>query len=399
MDGQKEQFTPLPADAGPQDLEDALRRLHKAVETMQLGVTITDIHGKIVYTNSADARLHGYAVDELIGQDVSVFCMPGYRRSLSPKQLRSMKSWRRESMNVRKDGTLVPVSLMSDVVLDAGDEPIGVVTTCEDLTGAKLAEAERERLQIQVQQSRKLESLAALAGGVAHDYNDLLTVILANASLITGELDAEASPVLDKVIEMQNAALRMSELTNQLLAYSGHGQRKTTTVAVNVVVKDLVHFIEVATPSNVTLRYDTGEDVPAITADPVQLQQVLRHLVTNASEAIGEEGGVITIHTGTKWLDREYLATTFLGDDAPQGYYVFLEVVDTGEGMGPATKARIFDPFFTTKFTGRGLGLAAVIGIVRSHHGVIRIDSATHQGTCITAFFPVDGPQETDPAV
>jgi signal transduction histidine kinase len=98
-------------------------------------------------------------------------------------------------------------------------------------------------------------------------------------------------------------------------------------------------------------------------------------------------------------LDREYLATTFLGDDAPQGYYVFLEVVDTGEGMGPATKARIFDPFFTTKFTGRGLGLAAVIGIVRSHHGVIRIDSATHQGTCITAFFPVDGPQETDPAV
>jgi PAS domain S-box-containing protein len=394
MNDQQERFTPLPPDAGPRDLEDALRRLHKAVETMQLGVTITDIAGKIVYTNSAEARMHGYTVEELIGKDVSVFCMPGYRRSLSAQQLRSMKSWRRESMNVRKDGTLVPVALMSDVVLDAQDQPIGVVTTSEDLSDAKLAEAERERLQVQVQQSRKLESLAMLAGGVAHDYNNLLTVILANSSLIMGELSAEASPILDKVMGIQNAAMRMSELNTQLLAYSGHGQRKTTTVAVNDVVKALVHFIEVSKPNTVTLRYDMGEDLPAITADPVQLQQVIRHLVTNATEAIGEEGGVITIHTGRKWLDRDYLATTFLGDDAPQGDYVFLEVVDTGVGMDANTKAKIFDPFFTTKFTGRGLGLAAVIGIVRSHHGVIRIDSATHQGTCITTFFPEDTPAE-----
>jgi PAS domain S-box-containing protein len=394
MNDQQERFTPLPSDAGPRDLEDALRRLHKAVETMQLGVTITDINGKIVYTNSAEARMHGYMVEELIGKDVSVFCMPGYRRSLSAKQLRSMKSWRRESMNVRKDGTLVPVALMSDVVLDAEGQPIGVVTTSEDLTDAKLAEAERERLQVQVQQSRKLESLAVLAGGVAHDYNNLLTAILANASLIMGEFGAEASPILDKVIGIQNAAMRMSELNNQLLAYSGHGQRKTTTVAVNDIVKSLVHFIEVSKPAHVTLRYDMGEDLPAITADPVQLQQVIRHLITNATEALGEEGGVITIRTGSKWLDRDYLATTFLGDDAPQGDYVFLEVVDTGVGMDPNTKARIFDPFFTTKFTGRGLGLAAVIGTVRSHHGVIRIDSATHQGTCITTFFPEDKPAE-----
>jgi PAS domain S-box-containing protein len=112
---------------------------------MQLGVTITDIAGKIVYTNSAEARIHGCTVDELIGRDVSVFCLPGYRRSLSSEQLRRMKSWRRESMNVRKDGTLLPVALMSDVVLDARDQPIGVVTTCEDLTEAKRAAAERER--------------------------------------------------------------------------------------------------------------------------------------------------------------------------------------------------------------------------------------------------------------
>jgi PAS domain S-box-containing protein len=394
MNDQKDRFIPLRADAGPLDLEDALRHLHKAVETMQLGVTITDINGKIVYSNSADARMHGYTVEELIGKDVSVFCMPGYRRSLHPAQLRSMKSWRRESMNVRKDGTLLPVSLMSDVVLDAEDKPIGVVTTCEDLTNVKLAEAERERLQIQVQQSRKLESLAVLASGVAHDFNNLLSVISANASLILSELPAEASPVLNKVLGMQNAALRMSELTGQLLAYSGQGQRKTVTVDFNDVVKELVHFIEVSKASHVTLRYDLSENIPTVTADPVQLQQVIRHLITNASEAVGDEGGVVTIRTGSKWLDRDYLATTFLGDDAPQGNYVFLEVVDTGVGMDPETKAKIFDPFFTTKFTGRGLGLAAVIGIVRSHGGVIRIDSATHQGTCITTFFPEDRPAQ-----
>ncbi len=226
-------------------LEEALRRLQKAVETMQLGVTITDINGKIVYTNSADARMHGYTVEELIGRDVSVFCLPGYRRSLTPERLRDMKSWRRESMNVRKDGTLLPVALMSDVVSNASEEPVGVVTTCEDLTEAKRAEAERQRLEIQVRRSQKLESLSVLAGGLAHDFNNLLTGILGNASLLIGELPAGASTQLDKVVEMQQAAERLSDLTNQLLAYSGNGERVTEPVNVNGIVKDLMHVLEV----------------------------------------------------------------------------------------------------------------------------------------------------------
>ncbi len=374
--------------AGPGHVEDALRRLEKAVETMQLGVTITDIAGKIVYTNSAEARIHGYTVDELIGRDVSVFCLSGYRRSLSSEELRRMKSWRRESMNVRKDGTLLPVALMSDVVLDARDQPIGVVTTCEDLTEAKRAEAERERLQVRIQQSQKLESLAVLAGGVAHDFNNVLTGILGYASLVLSELPPQASHVLDKVAEIQNGALRLAQLTNQLLAFSGHGRYKTEPVNVNDIVQELIHLIEVSQGRHVALQYELGSELPVIAADPVQLRQVIRHIVTNASEAIGEDGGVITIRTGTKWATREYLATTYLGDDAPQGRYVFLEVKDTGCGMDPETKARIFDPFFTTKFTGSGLGLAAVMGIVRAHGGVIRVESVPDQGTSVLTLFP-----------
>ena len=390
MSDQEKKALQAHVEPGPGHLEDALRRLEKAVETMQLGVTITDIAGKIVYTNSAEARIHGYTVDELVGRDVSVFCLPGYRRSLSSEQVRRMKSWRRESMNVRKDGTLLPVALMSDVVLDARDQPIGVVTTCEDLTEAKRAEAERERLQVRIQQSQKLESLAVLAGGVAYDFNKVLTSILGHASLVLSELPPQASHVLDKVVEIQSGALRLAQLTNQLLAFSGHGRYKTEPVNVNDIVKELIHLIEVSQGRHVRLQYELGSDLPVIVADPVQIRQVFRHLVTNASEAIGEDEGVITIRTGTKWASREYLATTYLGDDAPQGEYVFLEVEDTGCGMDPETRTRIFDPFFTTKFTGhgRGLGLAAVMGIVRGHGGVIRVDSVPDQGTCVLTLFP-----------
>ena len=243
-------------------------------------------------------------------------------------------------------------------------------------------------MRVRIQQSQKLDSLAVLAGGVAHDFNNVLTGILGYASLVLSELPPQASHVSDKVAEIQNGALRLAELTNHLLAFSGHGCYKTEPVNVNDIVKELIHRIEVSQGRHVRLQYELGSELPVIIADPAQLQQVIQHLVTNASEAIGEDEGVIRIRTGTKWASREYLATTYLGDDAPQGRYVFLEVKDTGCGMDPETKAKIFDPFFTTKFTGRGLSLAAVMGIVRAHGGVIRVDSVPDQGTSVLTLFP-----------
>lgn len=369
-------------------MQQTLLRLQKAVETMQLGVTITDIAGKIVYTNTADARMHGYSVDELIGEDVSVFCLPGYRRSLSPGQLGRMKSWQRESMNVRKDGSLFPVSLMSDVVQDGNGNPLGIVTTCEDLTESKRTEAQRERLEVQVRQSQKLESLGVLAGGVAYDLSTVLHGILHNARLVLSNVPPELTTLHEHAAALERDAIRLSDLTNKLLAYSGDPEVETEPLDLNDVVLDMVHVIEVSKAANVDLRYDLGTDLPLIAGDATKLRQLINHVTMNASEAIGDADGVMTVRTGMRWTNRSYLAGTYLAQEAEPGKYVYLEVSDNGCGMDKDTKARVFDPFFTTKGAGRGLGLAAAMGVVRGHKGVIRIETFPERGTSFVVLLP-----------
>ncbi|MCZ6917992.1 MAG: PAS domain S-box protein [Gemmatimonadetes bacterium] len=395
----KERTRPRQQDA--RQVQETLLRLQKAVETMQLGVTITDITGKIVYTNTADARMHGHAVDELVGEDVSIFCLPGYRRSLSAGQLGRMKSWQRESMNVRKDGSLFPVSLMSDVVQDAHGRPLGIVTTCEDLTESKRTEAQRERLEVQVRQSQKLESLGVLAGGVAHDLSHVLQGILGNARLVLSNVPPEATTLHEHAAALERDAIKLSDLTNQLLAYSGDTEVETAPLDLNDVVLDMVHVIEVSKAANVELRYDLGTDLPMIDADATKFRQLINHLTMNASEAIGDANGIMTVRTGVRWANRSYLAGTYLSQDVSPGRYVYLEVLDNGCGMDRETKARVFDPFFTTKAAGRGLGLAAAMGIVRGHKGVIRIDTFPERGTSFLVLIPAiedpaDGPATHD---
>ena len=369
-------------------MQQTLLRLQKAVETMQLGVTITDIAGKIVYTNTADARMHGYATDELIGEDVSIFCLPGYRRSLSPNQLGRMQSWQRESMNVRKDGSLFPVSLMSDVVQDGNGDPLGIVTTCEDLTESKRTEAQRERLEVQVRQSQKLESLGVLAGGVAYDLNTVLQGILRNARLVLSNVPPESATLHEHAAALERDAIRLSDLTNKLLAFSGDAEVETEPLDLNDVVLDMVHVIEVSKAANVELRYDLGTDLPMIDGDATKLRQLINHITMNASEAIGDTEGIMTVRTGMRWTNRSYLAGTYLSQDASPGRYVYLEVSDNGCGMDKDTKARVFDPFFTTKSAGRGLGLAAAMGVVRGHKGVIRIETFPERGTTFVVLLP-----------
>ncbi len=268
-----------------------------------------------------------------------------------------------------------------------GGKP-AVQTVLRDLTEARRAEEERKALERKVLETQRLESLGVLAGGVAHDFNNLLVAIMGNAGLAM--MQAGAEPELQACLrEIETAAERAAELARQMLAYSGRGRIAIAPVKLNDLVEEMGHLLAVSLPNNVTLRYNLAADLPTTDADATQLRQIVMNLVINAGEAMSDGDGAIGVETGVMVATADYLARSHLSPDLPAGEYVYLEVRDTGPGMDEKTLARIFDPFFTTKFTGRGLGLAAVLGIVRAHKGAIRIDTAPGQGTAFRLLLPV----------
>lgn len=256
-----------------------------------------------------------------------------------------------------------------------------------ELTERVRIEAERLALERKLLETQKLESLGVLAGGIAHDFNNLLAVILGNAGLALMEL-APGSPSRESIMLIELAAQRAADLTRQMLAYAGKGVVVVQRLNLNAIVTEMTHLLDVSIAKNVVLHYQLAPDLPAIEADTAQMRQIVMNLVINAAEAIGSHSGVVTLSTGSLWADHAYLQATHLAAQLSEGCYVYLEVSDTGSGMDAATQAKIFDPFFTTKFTGRGLGLAAVLGIVRRHQGAVKVSSEPGAGTIMTCLFP-----------
>lgn len=279
------------------------------------------------------------------------------------------------------------------------DEDTGKANRLEglvvDVTEAKQREEEHKKLQAQMQQAQKLESLGVLTGGIAHDFNNLLTGILGNADLALSEL-AEAAPTRRYVEQIEAASRRAADLCRQMLAYSGHGKFDIKFTDITQLVKDMSHLLDVSTSKKAVIRYHFGADLPPIAVDAAQVRQIVVNLVSNASDAIGDESGVITVSTGAVQCSRTYLSEAYLDDDLPEGGYVYVEVTDTGSGMDPQTRARLFEPFFTTKFAGRGLGLAAVLGIVRGHRGALKIRSELGKGSSFKVLFPA-APAQAEP--
>ncbi|NTV52307.1 MAG: response regulator [Candidatus Firestonebacteria bacterium] len=261
------------------------------------------------------------------------------------------------------------------------------VLVFRDIHERRKAAEEHKAMELRVQQAQKLESLGVLAGGIAHDFNNLLMTILGNSSLAL--LDLPSSAAARKSIEqIETAAIRAAGLANQLLTYSGKNRFILQSVRISQLVEEMVQLLQVSISKKVVLQYRLEQDLPPAELEPTQIRQVIMNLVTNASEAIGEHEGLIIVKTGTMEADRDFLDSCYLGDQLLPGPYIFLEVSDNGCGLDPETQAKIFDPFFTTKFAGRGLGLAAVLGIMRSHRGAVQVASLPGQPTRFKIFLP-----------
>jgi CheY-like chemotaxis protein len=239
---------------------------------------------------------------------------------------------------------------------------------------------------------QKLESLGVLAGGIAHDFNNLLHVVLGNADIALSRLPARSS-ARRPLEEVVRATVRAADLTRQMLAYSGKGAFVVRHLDLSTEVREMATLLQTAISKQASLVWELASDLPAVNADPTQIRQIVMNLITNASDALRDTSGTITLRTGV--LQPDHLNDAGLGapvlDAEPVGpaaTYVFLEVTDTGAGMTPDTLQRIFDPFFSTKYSGRGLGLAAVMGIVQSHRGLIRIRTEPGQGTSFRVLLP-----------
>ena len=264
---------------------------------------------------------------------------------------------------------------------------VGAIETIRDVTYFKQAEQA-------LRQAQKLESLGVLAGGIAHDFNNLLTAILGNLNLAQAKA-SRTSPVLPHLEAAEKIVMKSSDLTRQMLAYSGKGRFVVRQHDLNEVVQEMAHLLQVSISKKVVLRLCLADGMPAIEADSAQIQQVIMNLVTNASEAVGEREGLIRIATGVEELDAAYIARTFLSQSLSPGRYVTLEVSDTGCGITPEVMERIFDPFFSTKASGRGLGLSAMLGILRGHGAGYKVYSEVGRGTTFKVFFPASAAVQT----
>ena len=290
-------------------------------------------------------------------------------------------------------------------VLDDESAIVGLAVYLKDITEQRHAELELERYRghleevldqrtseltvahAQLMHAQKMESLGVLAGGIAHDFNNLLAVILARAELCFREL-SEQSVAHDHVSIIRETAFQARMLTKQLLGYAGKGKFVVEPLGVDSVVLDLMPLLRASISTEIRLEFEPGAASSAVQGDETQLRQVLLNLVTNAAEAIGPAVGQIMIRTGIGEMSAATVQGAYFSGAPMTGPYVYLEVEDTGAGISPNHRAKLFDPFFTTKFTGRGLGLAAVLGIVKGHHGTILVDSSPGRGSRFRVLLP-----------
>ena len=381
-------------------IEESLRASEEKYRTMAESISdvvwMTDIEGYVSYCNRATERVLGYTPGELAGVHM--------RQILTESAFDRARATIRESLDqlsqgersndppqeydhVHKDGTIVPCEVVSRLIFDETGAPVAMVGVSRDARERKRADAERRRLEARMQQAQKLESMGILAGGIAHDFNNILVGILGNADLALEELSV-GSPSRAYLHQINLSAKRAADLVRQMLAYSGKGKFVIEQINLNELVLEMVHLLDASLDRKVHLAFELGNDLPAVEGDASQLRQVFMNLAINAAESISGSNGMVTISTWEEDFDPRKIQESRFEQEIEPGRYVALEVKDTGCGMSQETLRRIFDPFFSTKFTGRGLGLSAVLGIVRGHRSAIAVESNPGEGTSFRVYFP-----------
>ncbi len=368
--------------------EETMALLEFAINHTRETVYLVDELSRITYVNDAACEHLGYARDELLNMTISQidpeFSFERWQRYW--QDLMESGSDTFETVNRHKNGTIYPVEVSTNIFSYHGN--LYSLALTRDITERKRNEEERKKLARQMEQANRLESLGVLAGGIAHDFNNLLAVIMGQSELSLLRLPPDA-PVVSNIQQILQASERAAALAKQMLAFSGKGQFVIEAVDLNRLIEDLRHALRAAVGAQISLDLTCHEPLPRIDADATQLRQVIMNLVVNAGEAIGDEKGTITVASG--WLDYQPAdyPDLVLDEHLTAGRYVYLDVTDTGAGMDKSTLDKLFDPFFTTKFTGRGLGMSAVLGIVRGHHGAIQVCSEVGRGTAFRILFPV----------
>ncbi len=381
----------------------SVAELQTLFNLLPVGVGIaTDAACSEIRFNPAYAEMHGIPHDDTVSFSAppaavpSLFRLLQNGRELAPADQPMQRAVATnsavrdfEKTIVRHDDTTVEVLATAVPIRDANGRPSGCVATFQDITAHKQAERQRLSFERKLQQSQKLESVGVLAGGIAHDFNNLLTGVLGHANLARSQLARGVTEIDASLAQVEIAAQRAADLCRQLLAYAGKGRFVIKPLDLNLAVTQALPLVKLSISKKVTLDLQLGEGLPPFRGDATQINQILMNLALNASEAIGDRVGTITVRTRRATLAPLDLLTLISSSELEPGNFLCLEVADTGCGIPPEAMGHIFEPFFTTKFVGRGLGLAAVLGIMQGHRGGVRVESTVGEGTTFTLFFPV----------
>ncbi len=386
-------------------MEAALEKYADLYEFAPMGYFTLDDGGVVLEVNQTGLTLLGGSRSNLVGRRFSLFLAEESRDAFNAFLAKVLGKERKAVCEAALWGGPPHaqwVRIHGCAIETVENEPRRCRIALTDITGSREAQQDQGILQAQMQQAQRMESMGVLAGGIAHDFNNMLMAISGNAGLVLEDLPKN-SPARAMVQEIVTVAGRAADLCGQMLAYAGKGRFRMEPLDLSKMAAEMSQMLAVSISKKTLISCRLYEYLPLVRADAAQMRQVLMNLILNASEAVGDTGGSISVSTGIRECDHEYLNRVRTTTMLAEGIYVFLEVTDTGCGMDTATMERMFDPFFSTKSLGRGLGLSAVMGIIHAHAGGIGIQSAPGRGTTITLLFPraqvVDAAKPVPPEV